>query len=65
MPYMDEYDVTKNQQAYTDEVDGDFEFNVVAASNSYSSGAFLLTVWYERSELSEDIEQTSISSVPI
>ena len=40
MPYMDEYDVTKNRQAYTGEVDGDFEFNVVAASNSYSSGAF-------------------------
>ena len=64
MPYMDEYDVTKNHQTYSGEIDGDFEFNVVAASNSYSTGQFVLTVWYERSELSEDIEQTSTASVP-
>ena len=48
MPYRDEYDVTADGHVYTAEAAGDYEFNVVAGSNSFQRGQFVLTAWFDK-----------------
>jgi hypothetical protein len=54
MPYLDEYDVTEKGHTYSASADADFNFNVVASSNSFLKGALILTVWFEEAELSDN-----------
>jgi len=47
LPYLDEYDVTSRGHVYHTSDDADMEFNVIAYSNSFSYGHYVMTVWYE------------------
>lgn len=62
MPYLDQYDVTSNGQVFNLDTAGDFEFNIVASSNSFQQGQFVLTTWFERDPSSFEALMHSQSS---
>lgn len=57
LPYLDEYDVTDKGHTFHASDDADFEFNVIAYSNSLIKGHFVMTVWFESAEMTDAYDE--------